>query len=109
MKRCITCEGLLPDSNFPANGPMCKACITRLQKVFHVDYAPPERKTIKEAYVSLIEAIREQAIKDDAVSEWRDYWVHSSTWSRVWGMLQYTQEQSEVISESTNTTIGGLL
>ena len=109
MRRCVTCEGLLEDSLFPADGPVCKTCVSRLQKNFNVDYSPPTRKTVREAHVALLLAIREQAEKDDALDEWEEYWLRSEEWSQVWQVLHYTEEQAVASQRMMHRTIGGFL
>lgn len=109
MRRCVTCEGLLDDSLFPADGPVCKACVGRLQRVFNVDYSPPKRKTVREAHIALLLAIREQAEKDGELDDWEEYWLEDEAWSRVWQILQYAEEQSVVSNRLTHNTIGGFL
>ena len=109
MRRCVTCEGLLEDSLFPNDGPVCKSCVIRLQKVFNVEYAPPERKTVKEAYTSLVIAIRDQAERDGELDDWEEYWLETEEWARVWAIMQAVYEQSNNARDNLHHNIGGLL
>ena len=58
-----------------------------LQNRYNVPYAPPERVTVNTAHMLLIRAIRLQAISDDALTEWEDYWLRDPDWKLVWMLL----------------------
>lgn len=101
MRRCLTCEGLLPDSDFLRDSPICKTCVEKLRDSYKVEYAPPERTTSKEAAVQMIVAVMEQAQHDEEsgtwsavdreyggpVAAWRAYWVDDPSWNRIWSLL----------------------
>lgn len=97
MRRCITCEGLLEDSQFAGSSPICRVCVSKLKKEYHVEYSPPERKSVREAYVELLIAIRARAVEDGKLEEWEDYWLRSDRWRRFWGLLQDAAEQDSAV------------
>ncbi len=114
MRRCITCEGLLPDSHFSRNSPICKTCVNRLHNEYHVEYSPPERRTAKEGATNLIIAIKERAqldedagivTKEDAqygspMAAWRYNWVDSEPWCKLWNMmLDSEQTRTQITSQ----------
>lgn len=115
MKRCVTCEGLLEDSQFSGDSPICKTCVTRLNMRYDVEYTPPERKTRKEATINLVLAIQAQAEKDEDVgivtaddkllggpmAAWKHNWVDSEPWRRIWDiMLSVEDSHSRILSET---------
>lgn len=119
MKRCVICEGLLNDSEFKKDSPICIVCVTRLHTEYDLVYSPPERKTKKEALVNLILAIKEQAEYDERkgyaskhdkrlggpVAAWKHNWLDSPPWSSIWEILKFVdrlnKEAQATISHET--------
>lgn len=87
MKRCITCEGVLDDSKYAGDSPICKICVSRLERDYSVDYSPPVRHTRRKACIALLLAIRRQAVVDDALDEWESYWLYEEPWKGLWELL----------------------
>ena len=98
MRQCKTCDGLLPDSQFPAGSPVCSSCIARLQALYNVEYSIPHRSTIRDAYISLLLAVRSQAIKDDALDDWESYWLRSPRLAQVWEFIREAGMRRELPS-----------
>lgn len=107
MRRCRTCEGLLEDDQFMGDSPICRTCVERLRTEYDVEYAPPERRTPKEAITNLIVAIKEQAERDEdlgnvlpedglyggPMAAWRYNWIESEPWRKLWGIMLSSVEQ----------------
>lgn len=111
MRRCLTCEGLLPEKDFSHGSPICKVCVEKLRESYKVEYSPPERTTAKQAAICLITAVMEQAKHDEEsgawsdvdksyggpVAAWRAYWVDDPAWNRIWTLMLETESSDATI------------
>lgn len=121
MRRCLTCEGLLEDSEFSSNSPICKTCVGKLRSEYHVEYAPPERQTPKSAIVNLILAVRAQAEADEAkgavlkadahyggpMKAWYHNWVEAYPWKRIWSIMSETESHRPIMRSDKVHSRGG--
>lgn len=114
MKRCIICEGLLKDSEFAEDSPVCRLCVTRLYTEYDIEFSPPERKTPKEALVNLVLAIKSQAEKDEEIgystkydkklggplASWKHNWLESSPWKQLWALMKFVENATRESQDS---------
>jgi len=88
MKRCVTCSGLLSESNFPDDSPICRACISKLKRDYAVDFSPPTHKTVPRAYVDLLVAVHDRAVEEGEIEDWNAYWLGTDPWAGLWEMIR---------------------
>ena len=55
---------------------------------------------VKEAYVNLILAIRNQAILDHDLDDWEVYWLHDTEMAQLWQIL-LKQQHDKLIAQPT--------
>ena len=122
MKRCIICEGLLKDSEFMKDSPVCHLCVHRLHTEYNIDFSPPERKTPKEALVNLILAVKDQAEKDERtgyitkydkklggpLASWKHNWVESLPWRQIWALLRFVEDTNREVRDGFKHRTRGL-
>jgi hypothetical protein len=81
-------------------------CCARIAYDEGVRYTEPERKTIRQAYTDLMLAIKQQAYFDDALEEWRDFWLMTEPWPQIWRLLKNTVDQGELIRNDLRQRLG---
>lgn len=120
MRKCITCEGILDESHFSGNSPVCQMCVSRLNGEYEVEYSLPDRQTIKEATVKLILAIKEQAEHDEKksrwvsedkkyggpIAAWRFNWVESMPWRKFWDLMLVEESVRITMRSAANKYVG---
>lgn len=86
--KCGLCETDQPEKAFYDDGTfICRDCVAKLSKLYDVEYAPPVKQSKLKAYLSLILAIRNQAITDHRLADFEDYWLRSSPWNQILGTV----------------------
>ncbi len=88
MRVCTICIAELPDEKYSTkDAEICTVCQEKVAKITNVAYAIPERKSRLHAYLLLIEAIRKQAERDDAVAEFEVTWIYTHPWPVIWNLM----------------------
>lgn len=101
MKKCLVCEGTLPESSFRNDASVCSVCMERLRRGREVEYGLPRRRTWKQAVTDLIVAVRSRAVEDDEaggggrfLGDFNRYWVESEPWASIWRTLKDVEQES---------------
>ncbi len=84
--RCKICEVSQSDKAFAYGMQICKICVTKLTKIYGVEYSPPTRHSVLDAHLSLILAIRSLAISENDIDTFELYWLRSTPWNQILGM-----------------------
>lgn len=93
---CIICEAHLDNSRFSSsNANICEVCTAKLHKMYSVNFLPSRKVSKITACLSLIVAVRLQAILDGELADFESYWLQSLSWSRLWCIIK--EEQSKNI------------
>lgn len=94
---CIICEVSQEESQFP-DGPICRSCVACLVRSYGVEYAPPERLSQMESYLSLLLAIRKQSEVDGELMVFEKNWLYCSPWNQIIGSVRDAVDVSEAVS-----------
>lgn len=86
---CVVCEGELKF----VSSVICKACLEKIASFDGSEYAPFGRRTKSYAVVNLILAIRSQAILDDELKEFEEFWIVGEPWKTLWELMKRAQEE----------------
>ena len=88
MRRCVLCQTDKHPRRFAVKSPICRNCVREIEDKYHIEYTPPEEVSSIEAQIKLIGAIRDQAVEDEELADWEDYWLREPDWKMVWELLK---------------------
>jgi hypothetical protein len=108
MRKCLECEGVLPESRFDGIDSICKTCQRIIKRHDTIEYSIPGNKTIRQAYTELLIAIRNQAVIDDRLVDWESFWLEEEPFKRIWKMLQETESHYASIRSGIHNRGGRL-
>jgi len=90
MGVCIICENYKDESQFSIESPVCKTCANKIVELYGVEYAPPKRKPIIQAHLSLLLAIRKRAVDDKDLEGFERHWIYASPWNQIMEAVKYS-------------------
>lgn len=100
MPVCVKCQAEKSEKAFHPGVGICKSCLSRMQD--DVDFVESHGVTKEEAFVNLVQAIREQAIVDDRLEDFEEYWVRDPRMQMIWSLLRESERQKSGESFAQN-------
>lgn len=105
MGVCITCANYRDEKQFSIGSPICKLCVNKLVELHGVNYVPPKKKPIIQAHLSLLLAIRKQAIQEKDLEGFEKNWLYASPWNQIMEAIKH----SAVVRDEFRNTVDLLL
>ncbi len=81
--QCALCEVDQDDNQFAEYSPICRDCVEHTVKLCKVEYSVPVENGRTSSCILLIQAIRDQAVEDDLLKDFEEYWIYSPPWDLI--------------------------
>lgn len=107
--QCCICEVDQPDDSFQEGSPICRDCVSKLIKIYEVEYSPPVRHSRLQACLGLIAAVRERAIAAGELEDFEEYWVDSTPWNQILHLVYEELRRHDGIKEAVEFPEGAVL
>ena len=98
--QCLVCESSGRKVVFSDGEPICKSCVTKLIKIYGVEYSPPTKQSKITACLSLIEAIRLRAEAENDIAAFEANWLNATPWNQIFSMIYQEARKFDGLKDS---------